>query len=201
MNKILVTAFEPFGGEGINPAMLALEALEEEDVIKLLLPVEYETAAQKAIEAIRECSPAAVVSLGQAGGRDAVTPERYAVNLRHSPSPDNAGRVCDHEKIVRDGPEKLASSFSAEEICAALTKAGFPARVSDSAGTFVCNDVMYSVLRALQDTGIPAGFIHVPYCTAQLKNHPDCFGMDEDEIARAVETALADLRRRLPGAV
>lgn len=197
MNKILVTAFEPFGGETVNPAKLALEALRDEDVIKLFLPVEYETAAHLAVSAIETYRPRAVISLGQAGGRDAVTPERTAVNLRNAASPDNAGRVCDHEAIVPGGPERLLSSFGAEEICASLIKAGIPARVSQSAGTYVCNDVMYSVLWALRNTDIPAGFIHVPYCAAQAKKHPGAFGMAESEIARAVEIAVGNLKQRL----
>ena len=200
MNKILVTAFDAFGGERINPSKLAMEALEAEDVIKLTLPVMYETAANLAVETVKEYRPAAVISLGQAGGRNAVTPEKYAVNLRFSPSPDSAGRFCDHEIIIPHAPEKLESTFDAEKISDTLNRAGIPSHVSESAGTYVCNDVMYSVLWALRNTNIPAGFIHVPYCAAQVLSHPGSFSMEESEIVRAVEIVLNDIRKRLQGA-
>ena len=196
MSKLLVTAFEAFGDESINPAKLALERASLPDTHKLFLPVEYEKAAEIVLEAIRADAPKAVISIGQAGGRRAVTPEKNAVNERNAASPDSAGRVCTHEPIVPGGPERLLSSFGAKEISAALTKAGLCAEVSESAGTYVCNDVMYSVLYALRNTSIPAGFIHVPYCKEQLKAHPEAFGMELNEITRAIEIAVSDVCKR-----
>lgn len=96
-----------------------------------------------------------------------------------------------------EGPDRLESSFGAEAIARALGKAGFPASVSESAGTYVCNDVMYRVLWKLKGTGIPAGFIHLPYCTQQLENHPDAFGMDIDRMAKAIETAIDTVKTSL----
>ena len=197
MSKLLVSAFEAFGGERVNPAKLALEALEAEDIVKLFLPVEYERASALLKDAIDALKPDAVISLGQAGGRDAVTPEKYAVNLRSSASPDSAGRLCRNEPIVPSGEEKLESTFGAEQIAKALREGGIPARVSESAGTYVCNDVMYSALHKLKDTGIPAGFIHVPYCREQLQSHPESFGMELSEIVRAVAIALNDIKQRI----
>ena len=200
MSKILLTAFEAFGGESMNPARLALEALEAEDVIRLYLPVEYEKASRLVLEAIDAHRPAAVVSIGQAGGRDTVTPEKYAVNIRDSASPDSAGRICLKEAVIPGGAEKLESTFGAEQITDTLLECGIPARISENAGTYVCNDVMYSVLWKLKDTNIPAGFIHVPYCHEQLTNHPDCFGMDLSEITRALKIALDDIKQRMESA-
>lgn len=196
MSKFLLTAFVPFGGERINPAQEALRRVEA-DAIKLYLPVEYDTAARLTLEAVDQYAPCAVINIGQAGGRTGITPEKYAVNLRSSGSPDSAGRLCTDEKIVPEGPDRLESSFGAEAIARALGKAGFPASVSESAGTYVCNDVMYRVLWKLKGTGIPAGFIHLPYCTQQLENHPDAFGMDIDRMAKAIETAIDTVKTSL----
>ena len=196
-SKLLLTAFEPFGGERVNPAWEAVSAIEGEEIVKLLLPVEYGTAAEKVIKVIDELCPAAVVCVGQAGGRDAVTPEKYAVNLRNALSADNAGRVCREEKIVPGGEERLESSFGAEEIARAISESGIPSRVSESAGTFVCNDVMYGVLRRLRDTGVPAGFIHVPYCEEQKAGHPDSFALPASQIARALTVALEVIKQKM----
>ena len=196
MNKILLTGFEPFGGEKINPAQEALR-LVKTDAIKLYLPVEYDTAAHIVIEAIDLYKPCAVINIGQAGGRDGVTPEKYAVNLRNAKAPDNAGRLCTEEKILPGGPDRLESSFGAEAITKALLEADIRCSVSVSAGTYVCNDVMYQVLWKLKDTRIPAGFIHLPYCLEQLTAHPDAFGMDLNLMAKAIEIAAHTVMRQI----
>ncbi len=188
--KLLLTAFEPFGGETVNPAQLALEKLNVPDAVRLVLPVEYERAAGLALGAIDRVRPDAVVSIGQAGGRAGITPEKYAVNLRKAAAADNAGRVCGGEPVVPGAPERLESTFGAEAIVRALALAGLPASVSTSAGSFVCNDVMYSVLYRLRGTNVRAGFIHVPFCGEQASGHPGAFTMDLKDIARGLEIAV-----------
>lgn len=188
--SLLLTAFEPFGGEAVNPAQQAVESLAVPGVQKLILPVEYGRAAALAIDAIRRLSPCAVISVGQAGGRSGITPEKYAVNLRRAKAPDNAGRVFDGQPIVPGGAERLESSFGAEKIAGALSQSGLSAYVSDSAGTFVCNDVMYSVLWHLSGSKVPAGFIHVPFCSAQAAGHPGAFTMSTEEITRGLAIAV-----------
>lgn len=187
---LLLTAFGPFGGDSVNPAQLVAERIRLPGVRALILPVEYGTASRIALQAIDELQPSAVIDLGQAGGRTGITPEKYAVNLRNALSPDNAGRICTMEPIVPGAAERLESTFGAEAIAEALLCAGIPAYVSEGAGTYVCNDVMYSVLHHLSGTGIRAGFIHVPFSRRQQATHPGAFTMEEDEMVRGIETAI-----------
>ena len=167
MKKILVTAFEPFGGSARNSSLDTLNALP--DVIggaaveKLVLPVEYVRAGDIVAERIREGeAPAAVVSLGQAEGRAAVTPEFIAVNIMNGAIPDNAGRLAVFEPIDENGPDGIRTTLPAAAVVKRLKERGIPAAVSFTAGTYICNSVMYAALRAAKPVGIPAGFIHLP---------------------------------------
>lgn len=191
---ILLTAFEPFGGESVNPAELAVRSLEGSSIRTLILPVEYGRAARMAADEIRRLQPHAVICTGQAGGRKGITPEKYAFNLRSSSSPDNAGKICLEEPVLPGGPEKLESRFGAEAIAKAIQRKGIPAYVSESAGRFVCNDVMYSVLYELKDTSVPAGFIHVPFCTEQAARHPDAFAMSVGDISKGLLAAVEHIK-------
>ena len=193
---ILLTAFEPFGGESINPSELAVRSLGSRGIYTLILPVEYGRAARMAVDAIRRLKPDAAISIGQAGGRKGITPEKYAFNLRSSVSPDNAGVVCRSESVVPEGPEKLESTFGAETVSSTLVREGIPSYVSESAGRFVCNDVLYSVLYELKDASVPAGFIHVPFCHEQAAGHTGAFVMSVDEIARGLEIAVHCVQKR-----
>ena len=110
MKKLLISAFEPFGGEEINPAKEAVLRLQGEGIHKLILPVEYETAGRLLFSEIGLVKPDIVIMVGQAGGRDAVTPERRAVNSRNAKAPDSAGRLCAGEKILEGGGEELPAT-------------------------------------------------------------------------------------------
>ena len=199
MSTILLTAFEAFGGDDINPALLAVSKINDPDVVKLFLPVEYETASRLLAIRIDALKPDAVICIGQAGGRTAVTPELYGVNLRSAKSPDNTGRICDGEKIVEGGPNKLETSFNARAIADALAASGIPSQVSESAGTYVCNDVLYSLMYKLQNTQIPRGFIHVPFCLEQIKKHPGAFALPLEDIIKAIHIAVDYVRMQLKG--
>ena len=195
--NVLLTAFGPFGGEKINPAEEAARRVKSENVTVLILPVEYKTAASLTVEAIDRLKPEIVISVGQAGGRTGITPERVGVNLRNASCADNAGVVCENEPIVPGGEERLLSSFDPDGIAEALTVAGFSAYVSDGAGTYVCNDVMYSVLYRLRGTAMKAGFIHVPFCTEQAAGHPGAFSMSVEDMARALDIAIETVRKTM----
>lgn len=168
---ILVTAFAPFGGDAKNASQEILNALP--DVLsgvrleKRLLPVSFRAAPQIAAEAAASLRPEAIVCLGQAGGRDAVTPERVAVNLMDATSPDNDGFQPVDEPIVPDGPAAYFSTLPVKAMAEAMQRLAVPARLSDTAGTYVCNALMYAMLHRVQD--VPCGFIHVPYLTEQGK--------------------------------
>ena len=168
---ILVTAFTPFGGDAKNASQEILNALP--DVLsgvlleKRLLPVSFRAAPQIAAEAAASLRPEAIVCLGQAGGRDAVTPERVAVNLMDAAMPDSDGFQPVDEPIFPDGPAAYFSTLPVKAMVEAMQRPAVPSRLSDTAGTYVCNALMYAMLHRVKD--VPCGFIHVPYLTEQGK--------------------------------
>ncbi len=201
--KLLLTAFEPFGGERINASLEALsrvEATADTELTRLVLPCVFGLAAETALEAVSREKPDAVVCLGQAAGRDAITPERRAVNLRKARIPDNAGNTPSDESIVAGAAEDLFSTLPIEAMCDAITACGIPARISESAGTFVCNDLMYGLLSGLRQRGIqiPAGFVHVPCLPGQAEEGSP--SMPLSEIVVGLNAALAALEAAFDGA-
>lgn len=195
MKKILVTGFEPFGGENINPSWEAVKRLPEEmdgyTIEKLELPVEFGRCAQLAEATVLAIAPAAVVCVGQAGGRTSVTPERIGINLKDARIPDNGGAQPKEEPIDPNGPDAYFSTLPVTAMVEAMRKAGVPAQVSLSAGAYVCNDLMYEVLHKLHRRGIaiPAGFVHVPFIPQQVleKNQPS---MPLEQITAALEAGI-----------
>ena len=187
---ILVTAFDPFGGEETNASLEVLKALPERiggaELVKRVLPTVFGLSAQLAREAAEELRPDAVVCLGQAGGRKAVTPERVAVNLMDAAGPDNAGNLPVDEPVVPGGPATYFSTLPVKAMTAAVRETGVPAAVSCTAGTFVCNSLMYAMLHyaAEKCPDLPCGFIHVPRPGE---------GLSPVDLARGVAAALAAL--------
>lgn len=194
---ILVTAFMPFGGETVNPTEQALSLLPDGicgfRIKKLLLPVEFGRAAELAAGEYDRLSPAAVVMLGQAGGRSAITPELAAKNLMDARIPDNAGFMPKGLKIAVDGEETLASTLPNEEIVKAIRALGLHAELSRDAGAYVCNSLLYSML--LHTGGrIPAGFIHIPFSSEQTEGVPgreNTPNMRLDDMEKAIAAAIA----------
>lgn len=196
---ILVTAFMPFGGDAVNPTETILSRLPNAfrnfSVKKLLLPVEFERCVRIALESIDRLSPAAVLMLGQAGGRSAVTPERVAINIMDATIPDNAGYMPVDMPICDEGDAALFSTLPIKRIVNSVNKNGLPCAVSNSAGTYVCNTLMYGVLNALKDIkNAPlAGFIHVPYSCEQVEgnaNRKSVPFMRMDDMQAAIEIAI-----------
>lgn len=171
MKKLLITGFEPFGGETINPAWEAVKALPDTlgnyTLYKKEIPVIYGEAAEAVLEAASEISPDGILCVGQAGGRDAVTPERIAVNIRDAGICDNAGNRRWGQRIAQAGAAAYFATVPVERMAAAILAAGLPGRVSNSAGTFVCNDTLYTLLHHYDGTGVRVGFLHVPYLPEQ----------------------------------
>lgn len=171
MKKLLITGFDPFDGQTINPSWEAVRLLPETigkyELCKLRLPTCYGDAPRILLEKAEEICPDVIISVGQAGGRANVTPERIAVNIRDSKRADNAGRICAGERIAPDGDAAYFSTLPVEAMAEAICAAGLPGAVSSTAGTFVCNDVLYSVLRRFAGTDTKVGFIHVPYLPEQ----------------------------------
>ena len=165
--KILVTAFEPFGGSSRNSSLETLRSLPDTTpgvhrIVKAEIPVEYDRCGTVLREAAAYHTPDAVVCLGQAEGRSKVTPEYIAVNVKNSTSPDNGGRIYRFAPIEENAPDGIFTTLPAQEMTAKMQEAGIPAAVSFTAGTYVCNTLMYCALRIASPLSIPAGFIHLP---------------------------------------
>jgi len=175
--KLLITGFEPFGGEKINPAYEAVKYLPdtigEVELIKAELPTVFRRGAEVLEQLIQIHQPAVVICVGQAGGRSAIAIERVAINLQDARMEDNEGNCPTDEPIKRDGKTAYFSNLPTREIERRLNEHGIPAVISYSAGTYVCNDVMYHLLYWIekQYPMIRGGFIHVPYDTAQAAKH------------------------------
>jgi pyroglutamyl-peptidase len=167
--RILVTGFEPWADHAANPAQqlaLRLDGWRAADVqaVGLVLPVARAGAIATVAAAVRELRPDAVVHLGLAAGRPALTVERWAHNLADFVVPDNAGAQPRNEPLREDGRRRLASRLSVAAAVGALQAAGVPASPSDSAGSFVCNAVLYGTLEWAASHGYagPVGFVHLP---------------------------------------
>lgn len=199
---ILFTGFEPFGGEEINPSWEAVNRLPDNidgaHIHELRLPVEYHNSIRAAQTKFAEINPDAVVMTGQAGGRKGVTIERVAINIDDADAPDNAGAVI-HDGIIRRGaPNAYFSTLPIKEIVRAINDAGIEAHISNSAGTYVCNHIMFGMLdyinmRMLQT---PAGFVHLPFIPEQCANRPNVPSMSLDDMARALEIIARVLIRK-----
>lgn len=187
MKKLLITGFDPFGDETVNPAWEAVRALPETvgeyRLTKLQVPTVFGKAAQCVLEAAQKERPDAILCIGQAGGRAAVTPEYVAINLRHARICDNDGNRPLDEAVVKNAPTAYFSTLPVRRMAEAIEAGGIPAAVSYSAGTFVCNDLLYSVLHFLPQT--PACFIHVPFLPQQ--GEPS---MPLEQITLALKTAI-----------
>ena len=171
MKKLLITGFDPFDGGTVNPSWEAVkllpESIGEYELCKLQIPVVFGLATQTVLEIAAEVRPDVIISVGQAGGRAAVTPERIGINVRDARIADNAGISPKDEPIVPGGPDGLFSTLPVKAMVEAIISAGLPGAISNTAGTFVCNDVLYSLLHRYAGTEVRCGFIHVPYLPEQ----------------------------------
>ena len=189
MKRLLITGFDPFGGATVNPSWMAVERLPEhigECVLcKLQIPTVFGKAAAAVLEIARQFCPDTILCIGQAGGRAAVTPERIGVNIRDARIPDNAGNQPRGEFVDSSGPAAYFSTLPVEAMAQAIRDAGVDATVSNSAGAFVCNDVLYSLLHHYDGTAVRVGFVHVPYLPEQ-----GAPSMELAQIVRALESAI-----------
>nr|WP_315522230.1 pyroglutamyl-peptidase I [Olegusella massiliensis] len=175
--KLLLTAFDAFGGDKLNASQLALDQLPDEiegvRLQKLFIPTEFQKAPALIRQTIQELLPDAVVSLGQATGRRTLTVERIGVNLIDARIPDNSGNQPKDQCIVPQGPDALFSNLPTRQMVEAMQHVGIPAELSYTAGTYVCNSVLYST-RYLCLTHYPnilSGFIHLPATPEQTASH------------------------------
>ena len=194
--KILVTGFDPFGGEKVNPALEAVKSLPSEihgaEIHWVAIPTVFYQSAEVLETAIVRYQPDAVLCIGQAGGRASLTPERVAINQDDARIPDNQGNQPIDTPIRLDGQAAYFSTLPIKAMVQAIKEEGLPATVSNTAGTFVCNHLMYQALY-LADKKFPhmrAGFMHIPYMTEQVVNKPNTASMNLTDIVRGIEAAI-----------
>ena len=189
MKKLLITGFDPFGGEKINPAWEAVKLLPETVgeymLCKLEIPTVFGFAAEKVLEKATQLQPDAILCIGQAGGRAAVTPERIAVNIRDARIRDNAGNSPKGAFCVDGAPAAYFATVDFAAMASAICEVGLPGAVSNSAGTFVCNDTLFTLLHHYTGSDVKIGFIHVPFLPEQ--GTPS---MPLADTAKALEAAI-----------
>ena len=195
--KLLVTGFDAFGKETVNPASLVLPLLKAPsgaELVTMEIPTVYGVGRQ-VLSAIAKENPDWVLLIGQAGGRSGITPERVAINLRDCSMADNGGRICQEEPVDSSGPAAFFSSLPLKQMVSAIEAAGIPASVSNTAGTFVCNSLLYEVLQGCGslDFKVRAGFIHVPFLPCQVENRPQYPSMTLEDMAKGLNAAIASL--------
>ena len=194
--KILITGFEPFGGEAINPSWesvkLLPDTIADAEIIKVEIPTVFGRSADVVRDAIIEHDPDVIISVGQAGGRFAVSPERVAINVDDGRIPDNDGYQPIDTPIRADGPAAYFTSLPVKAMVTAMRRSGIPAQVSNTAGTYVCNHIMYQILYLIDHEfpGKSGGFIHVPYSPQQVVTQPPQPSMGIDDMATALEAGL-----------
>ena len=194
--KIIVTGFDPFGGEKINPSIECVKALPEIEGVNLFrveLPTVFKESAIRLNEVINEVKPDAVLSVGQAGGRPGITMERIAINVDDARIPDNISQQPIDETIQTEGAAAYFSTLPIKRIVKAIREAGISAEVSNTAGTFVCNHIMYQALFAATKSDKPfkAGFMHIPFIPEQTTDKPS---LPLEESTKALQIAIETIR-------
>ena len=194
--KILVTGFDPFGGEKVNPALEAVKSLPSvihgAEIRWVEIPTVFYQSAEVLEAEIVRYQPDVVLCIGQAGGRAGLTPERVAINQDDARIPDNQGNQPIDTPIRLDGEAAYFSTLPIKAMVQAIKEVGLPATVSNTAGTFVCNHLMYQALY-LADKKFPhmrAGFMHIPYMTEQVINKPNTASMNLADIVKGIEAAI-----------
>lgn len=199
--KVLITGFDPFGGESINPAWEAVKAMKDNidgiEVIKLQIPTVFKKSAEKLFAGIEEHKPDAVICIGQAGGRYDMSVERVAINMDDGRIPDNEGYQPIDTPVYEDGENAYFATLPIKGIVEEIKLAKIPASVSNTAGTYVCNHIMYSLLYYISknNLNIKGGFIHVPYITEQVVDKKNMPYMEVTTITKALKCAVQALNK------
>lgn len=197
MNYILLTGFDPFGGELTNPSWEAVKSFDGQNIqgypiVAQQIPTVFGRSLQQLKESIEKIKPAAILCIGQAGGRPDITVERIAINIDDARIPDNEGQQPIDQPVVAEGPTAYWSTLPIKEIVSELKTAGIPASVSNTAGTFVCNHIFYGVRHFLVENGlsIPAGFVHIPYLPEQGVAQTGQPTMSKETVIKALEITI-----------
>ena len=193
--KLLITGFDPFGGESINPSWEAVKLLPDTignyAVTKMEIPTVFGKAADIVLAECENLCPNVIICVGQAGGRSAITPEVIGINLRDARIADNEGNQPVNVPVVEGGAAAFFATLPIRKMVEDINAEGIPAALSYSAGAFVCNDVLYTLLNKFDGTKTKVGFIHVPFLPEQAKD--GVFGMPLEQIRDALHIAVKAL--------
>ncbi len=196
---VLLSCFEPFGGDSINSSQETIRALSStrRDLHFLVLPTVFSRAGEVILSKIESLKPELVIMLGEASGRSSISLEKIALNFMDARIPDNDGFQPSHKVIEENRPLALQSNLPLEKLCRALIDDGIPVTISYSAGTFVCNLVFYEVLNYSAQIGnMRAGFLHLPLCEKQALRRPNVPFLQTRIAARATELIIDRCTRR-----
>lgn len=194
--KILLTAFEPFGGEKINPAQEAVKLVKNNingaEIVKIDVPVTFGEAGKVVHDAMVKENPDVVLCIGQAGGRVGITPEKVAINVEDGRIPDNAGYQPIDLACFDDGETAYFTQLPVKKMVAKIKEAGIPASVSYTAGTYVCNFLMYNVLYYIDKEfkNVKGGFMHVPFVHEQVLTKPNTPSLSLNDVVTGIEKAI-----------
>ena len=194
--NLLITGFDPFGGEKINPSWEAVSLLPDTinhyNIHKLQIPTQFGAASKCVLDRASSLHPDVILCIGQAGGRDSITPEVIGINLREASIADNAGFQPVNTPVIEDSREAYFSTVPVRAMVDNLRSNHIPARLSYSAGTFVCNDVLYTLLNVYHESDTLVGFIHVPYLPEQIKKDEPSLSLQE--IVKALTVCIQSLK-------
>ena len=195
LKKVLLTGFEPFGGASFNPSSAVVSEIGKLqiagiEVVTAILPVEFKRSAQILIDLIAEHNPAIVISLGQAEGRDFIGPEQVAINLADARIADNAGVKIENQPINEDDADGYFSTLPIREIVSQISALGISAKVSYSAGAFICNEIFFAAQSHLKGSQVISGFIHLPLAPEQASQFPGLPTMPISDQVTAITTAI-----------
>jgi pyroglutamyl-peptidase len=193
--KVLLTGFEPFGGASFNPSGAVVKQIATTDIagveiVTAILPVEYKRSAQILIEKIRLEKPDIVISLGQAEGRDFIGPEKVAINLADARIADNVGVLIENAPINQDAPSAFFSTLPVQAIVKEIQEHSISAKVSLSAGAFICNEIFFQAQQFLSGTDVISGFIHLPLAPEQASEFPGLATMSLEDQVKAIVIAI-----------
>jgi pyroglutamyl-peptidase len=194
-SKVLISGFKPFGGATLNPSELLVNVLERDQIpgvelFTVILPVEFDRSAEILLEKVKQIQPDLVIAFGQAEGRTAINPEKFAINLDDARIPDNSGDERKDVVIDKNGSDSYVTTLPIEMMVDAMKRAGYPADISLSAGAFVCNHIFYKLQKTLSGSNIRSGFVHLPLVTEQSSEFPGKFTMDLEDMVSATKVAI-----------
>ncbi|MFY8197570.1 MAG: pyroglutamyl-peptidase I [Candidatus Planktophila sp.] len=193
--KVLLTGFEPFNGGSFNPSGAVVEAIGNDgvdgvEIVTAILPVEFKRSAAMLVDLISSHKPDVVISLGQAEGRDFIGPEQVAINLADARIADNAGVKMENQLLNETAADGYFSTLPIRSIVEAISSLGISAKISYSAGAFICNEIFFTAQSALQGSKVISGFIHLPLAPNQAAEFPGLPTMAIEDQVRAIQAAI-----------